>query len=279
MRIAVLMTCHNRMPTTVACLKALKAQSIGDTSIHVYLVDDGSTDKTASEVRQAFPEIRILLGDGSLYWCGGTEVAFETALKENFDVYMWLNDDTVLTDRALPRLIEVYRECAALNPAVIVVGSTFDPDTGAMSYGGWRRVAGRSWGLTNSWKKISPDPHTVVECDTINGNCVLISREVTQSIGTLDRRFRQGLGDLDYGLRAKTAGCQVFIAPGFYGACRRNSGAGSWTDPNLTRYQRWRQLLGPKGLPPRAWGAFVSRHKGPLWPLAWISPYILVWLR
>src|SRR5437879_10926345 len=63
-----------------------------------------------------------------------------------------------------------------------------------------------------------------IDCDTMNGNCVLIQRSVVPRLGNLDHHFTHSMPDLDYGLRAKRAGCSVSVAPGYVGDCVTNSG-------------------------------------------------------
>ena len=58
-KIAVLMTCHNRISSTTACLKKLKNQKHINASINLFLVDDGSVDETANAALLIFPEANI----------------------------------------------------------------------------------------------------------------------------------------------------------------------------------------------------------------------------
>lgn len=275
-RLAVLIACHNRVAHTVRCIEGLKSQKDPGMTVDVFLVDDGSDDGTSGAVARIMPAARILHGSGDLYWSGGVRLAFARAMEEDYDYYLWLNDDTVLDRDALSRLAETHRTLGSgPGEALIVVGSTRDPVTGAFSYGGWRRRA-RSFG-PRTWTKIPPDPERPTACDTINGNCVLIPRAVVRRIGNIDAVFRQGLGDLDYGLRAVKNGCRIMIAAGYFGTCSQNDGTGFWTDRNLGLLSRWNKLIGPKGLPISAWRVFTSRHKGPWWPASWLAPYILLW--
>ena len=277
-RVAVLMTCHNRVASTIQSISLLKAQQVTAAQVDTFLVDDGSSDGTTNVIKQKFPDTNILAGDGNLYWCGGTRLAFSRATQSDYDFYLWLNDDTSLYPDALQRLMTTYHEVAAqVGKALIVVGSTRDPISGLFSYGGWRDRRGKLG--SNSWEQIPPETNQSSFCDTFNGNCVLIPREVFQRIGNLDQAFRHSMGDLDYGLRAKKSGCQIVIAPGYIGDCKNNDGAGLWSDRNLPTLLRWQKLLGPKGLPIKEWGVFTWRHKGVLWPLVWISPYIRFWVQ
>jgi GT2 family glycosyltransferase len=278
MRLAVLMTCHNRVACTTQSVRALKDQIVPGISLDLFLVDDGSSDGTAQAVINIFPQATILTGDGNLFWCGGMRWAFEQAIKKNYDFYFWLNDDTILDQDALVRMLGAYRGASErLCDAAIIVGSTRDPETGLFSYGGWSQYQKKT-GLI-SWKKTPPNMDEPISCDTINGNCVLVSKAVVDRIGNIDAAFQQGFGDLDYGLRAMMSGCQIRIAPGYYGTCPSNDGSGLWTDGSVPIYSRWKKLLGPKGLPVKAWGVFTYRHKGPLWFLSWLAPYILFWFK
>jgi len=104
--IAVLLTCYNRKEKTISCLDALFKNIIPDgCSLNVFLVDDGSTDGTEDAVRNAYPQINIIKGDGSLFWNGGMRVAFEAAIKNGFDYYLWLNDDTMLNKGAVSNML------------------------------------------------------------------------------------------------------------------------------------------------------------------------------
>ena len=107
---------------------------------------------------------------------------------------------------------------------------------------------------------------------------MLIPRSAAEKTGNLDVNFTHGIGDLDYGLRAKKKGCQIVIAPGYYGVCSANDGAGLWIDDQMPLLARWKKLLGPKGLPVKEWMVFSRRHRGRLWIFAWLSTYIMFWV-
>ena len=127
-RIAVLMTCHDRKPLTLRFLDALFGASTRlaeAASIDVFLVDDGCTDGTGEAVRRRFPGVRVIAGSGSLYWCGGMRKAWEEAAKGDYDAYLWLNDDVVLHEDSLRRLVSTLDQgCRDDGRGGIVVGST-----------------------------------------------------------------------------------------------------------------------------------------------------------
>jgi GT2 family glycosyltransferase len=271
-RVAALLTSFNRRETTLACLSALFSQVPPDAArISAFLLDDASPDGTAAAVATRFPSVRLLLGTGSLYWNGGMRRVFAAALAEDFEYYLWLNDDTILAPDAVAKLLATERQVGAGDTRhAIVVGSARDPNTGAFTYGGVAR-ASRWHPLRFRYVMPGSDP---IRCDTMNGNCVLIPRAVARSTGNLDPAFTHNLGDLDYGLRAGLLGFSLWVAPGFIGVCRRPAERRPWFDPELPLARRWAMASQPKGLPIAQWRVFAQRHGSALWPLFFLSPYV-----
>jgi GT2 family glycosyltransferase len=276
-RLAALLTCHNRREITLASLRRFFAQQLPERcEMTVFLVDDGSTDGTAATVRGEFPQLRIFCGEGSLFWSGGMRWAFAEALKEDFDYYFWLNDDTLLDAGALNRLIATHRGLAAQgDDRCIVVGSLRDPDSGRLTYGG----VVHSSRIHRLKFKTLPPVDKPQSCDTANGNALLIPGSVARITGNLNPSFTHSMGDFDYGLRARKLGCSLWIAPGFAGTCRRNETTNTWLDPRLSFANRWEKAMSVKGLPAREWRCFARAHGGILWPLLWTLPYIRISLQ
>lgn len=283
--LAVLLTCYNRSSKTLASLTALfnQEQKIV-VKIDVYLVDDGSTDGTAEAVNQHYPQVKILQGTGSLFWNGGMRLAFAEAMKQDYDYYLWLNDDTVLYPNALDTLLESYHHLQQQGEhRILLTGSTCDPKTQALTYGG---VVRRSRWRPLKFDLVEPT-QAVQRCDTINGNCVLIPRDVVQIVGNLDPAFTHYAGDWDYGLRAGQQGCGVWIAPGYVGTCAQNYQPASGTTSQVQLNEGLKKIGQPKGLAVREqtlhplgeWKVFAQRYAGWLWPIYWLIPYRrLVWI-
>ena len=84
--IAVLLTVHNRKAKTLECLQRLYAQQpLEGYQVNVYLTDDGCTDGTPEAVRQQFPQVHIIHGDGNLFWNRGMYTAWQEAAKKDYE--------------------------------------------------------------------------------------------------------------------------------------------------------------------------------------------------
>lgn len=249
-RIAVLMSCHNRADKTSKSLGLLfKQQGIADQyTIKVFLTDDGSTDGTADIVRENFSEVNILQGDGKLYWNKGMYYAWSEAEKEDFDFYLWLNDDTFLYAEALFELLEGAK---VTNRKSIICGATCSAVTGTLTYGGILKKKG----LIKPNGQLQP-------CDYFTGNFVLISREVYKIVGKLDYSFTHTIGDFDYGLRAGKLCVPSYVAGFYIGTCEKHETVADWCSPALSLSKRIKAFKTPLGVNPGQYFRFDVRYNG-----------------
>ncbi|MFW5983170.1 MAG: glycosyltransferase family 2 protein [bacterium] len=267
-KLAVLLTCYNRREKTLNCIKSIyNSENIDTSKINIYLVDDGSTDGTSDSVHKLFPDVHIIQGNGSLFWNKGMHLAFRTAAENDYDYYLWVNDDTQIYKNTIKILTDTYQHCKSGNS--IIIGSTCDPiNIKTITYGGVKRRGFQPF----YYDLIYPKNETQI-ADTFNGNIVLVPRSVFKVVGNLDPYFMHAMGDFDYGLRAKKAGCSLIVAPGFLGQCSRNSQHGK-----LPYLQRVKKLFSAKGIPFKDWVLLSYRHGGIMWPMWAISPYIRIFI-
>ena len=147
MKLAVLIASHNRRDATLGCISRLLPQ-LGEDA-RVYLVDDGSTDGTAVAVAGLKDKrIKVIDGDGRLYWAKGMRKVWEAAVAErdDWDGFLWLNDDTELRSDAIAKMM-------AVNEGESIVVGELENSKGEIVYGM------RPGGL-------------------FTGNCVLVPRKV-----------------------------------------------------------------------------------------------------
>ena len=200
---------------TLLCLKCLlaNAERLTGWTCQVFLVDDGSSDGTGSRVRAAFRQVKVIEGDGNLFWAKGMELAWKTAVAEgDWDAYLWLNDDTVLYDDALAKLFSLDDGCS------IIVGDLQD-SAGKIVYG-------------------------LREGGLFTGNCVFVPQAVYGRLGMLCAGFAHAWADSDYALLAQRKGVNV-IAGGVVGTVEGHPNRPSLK--GLSFKERVRMLRDPKG--------------------------------
>jgi GT2 family glycosyltransferase len=257
--IAIVMTVHNRKEKTLTCIRNILQQKYKsqDFSIQIFLTNDGCTDGTPEKIKEEFPLVHIINGDGSLFWNRGMLKAWQTASKYQPDYYLWLNDDTILNCDAIDRL---YKTSEKIGNQSIIVGSTCNHN-GELTYGG--RKADKKHTI------IPIDENIEIECQTFNGNIVLIPSYVYDIIGYNDPYFHHSFGDIEYGLRASKKGIKSFIAPGYYGICERNNPIPIFRRKQYSLFKRYKLLYSPLGFNPledfHLNKKYYPLHKAILW--------------
>ncbi|WP_299435373.1 glycosyltransferase family 2 protein [uncultured Maribacter sp.] len=257
--IAVLLTCYNRKEKTIQSLEYLfKASELIESNIKlsVYLTDDGSTDGTSEYVLKKFPNVTILKGSGSLFWAGGMRNSWKEAIKNNYDAYLLLNDDTNVFPNVFKELILTHEKCIEkYGSPGIYIGSTKDEESKKLSYGGAV--------LTNNFlfKYHFIEPNGDIQsCDLGNANIMLVSKYTVDKIGTLSEGYLHGVADYDYTLKAVNKKIPVLITPSFCGTC---------TDDHSDIYddyhskpllERYKILKNPLGLDFKSNLTLMKRH-------------------
>ncbi len=277
--VAVLITCHNRRELTLQCLEKLFSQK-SKHLLTVFLVDDGCTDGTPQAVSIAWPEVQIVTGSGNLFWNGGMRAAWHAAKtqRDDWDAYLWLNDDVSLHETALDKALSELSDLLAnsSDQALILVGPTTDTDGGKATYGGLTLPKPRERPLRMVLTEPVGSPSL---CDTFSGNFVLISRRAEQMLGSLREDFIHIYGDLDYGFRARDLGIPIYQMSDFVGTCSANSSSGSSLDRTLSLFKRLSlRIKEEKKLHARDWRKFCRLHSkiGPLYFLYSIPPYLRI---
>lgn len=248
-QVAVLLTAYNRREKTIQAIESFKKSSdlLLNYSFDFYLVDDNSTDGTAKSILNKFPFVNVLQGNGNLFWCRGMNFAWDFASKQkDYDFYIWLNDDVVLFENSVEM---IFASSLSINNDSIISGAFRSEFTDTVTYGG---LIGDNF--------VKPTG-TLQQIDLLNGNFVLIPKIVFNQIGKFDSFFHHGMGDFDYGLRAKKKGFNSFITPEYAGYCERHDDDKlACYDAEVSLIKRLKFLYSPKGPNPWVNSLFFVRH-------------------
>ena len=255
------MTFHNRKESTLKCLKSLYSAQHVDSQFSVYACDDGSNDGTTEAIQEQFPSVKIIQGDGTLFWNRGMLKVWEVAVQQDYDYYLWLNDDTIVHEEFWQEML--YCMSMSSVPAVIS-GLIEDSNTGKIIYGGTRE--------SGELIQLSDEPYPI---RNLNGNMVLVPREVVNTVGLLDPRLHHDLGDVDYGYRVIAAGYRLLTTRKTtgYGVSNNYCRVRKWNVGVCTRFKR---LFSPLGADPRLIYYFKKKHFGKL--IAMLAFFYLILL-
>lgn len=271
--IAILITCHNRKKKTIACLQSLfKAKLPYGYTLHVYLVDDGSTDGTGEAVAREFPIVNVIEGKGDLFWAGGMRLAWKIAMeKQTYDVFLLLNDDVRLCVDFITNFIKSERYCIkTMGMKGIYSGATVDENKNKITYGG---VKIKTNHLIVRLESLAPTEYPQ-HCELTNANILWINKEVVDKIGIFDDRFTHGIADYDYTLRASRNDIPVLLAPNICGICENDHG-NNWKPANISLKERVAYLKSPTGLAYNEYLYYIKKN----FPLFLPYSFIMLWLK
>ena len=274
--IAVILTVHNRLDKTVACLNAVfnQREKYSFFNVDVFLTDDGSTDDTSKILRNRFSAkpLHILSGNGNLYWNGGMINSWKAAIEHGgYDGYLWLNNDTIV----LPNLWNELEQAdeysrKQFGKGGIYVGSTKDPLTGEFTYGGFE--------FTNQWtlkdRFLHPNGHFQL-CQCAHGNVTYISHDVVEKMGILCEQYLHGGGDHDYTYLAYQAGFPLIVSKDYVGICENDHQQGGYADfLSMSLKQRIKYLYSPLGFNLHNTLLLQKRCFPYRYPFVWLMGYL-----
>lgn len=244
MKLSAILTVFNRKEKTLNCLTSLFNITH---DIDVYLVDDGSTDGTWDAVKEKFPQVNLIKGNGNLFWSRGMYTAWKEAVKGDYDAYIWLNDDQKLRSNFLEELFSVEQEN---NWNCIVTGRIADIESGEIIYCGY-----------DNNKKLLTKIGEIEEVTHMNGNVVCIPKSVVNKIGIIDPYYHHDLGDGDYGLRSRENGIKVLTTRNIVADGYRNDvdRLRKW---GVSLKQRFKYLYSPLGSNPNINFYYRKKHFG-----------------
>jgi GT2 family glycosyltransferase len=206
-RVSIVTPVHNRREHTLAYLASLERCTYPN--LHVVIVDDGSTDGSAAAIRERFPDVTLLEGDGSLWWSGATNLGVEDAIAAGSEYVVTLNNDVEVD----PEFVGALVACAC-DRGRALVGSKVN----------YRDEPGRVWFFGAELDRRTGDIRLLGgrdedfpearEAPMLTGMGMLVPVEAFRAAGLFDvRSFPQYLADSDFSLRAKARGYGLVVEP------------------------------------------------------------------
>jgi GT2 family glycosyltransferase len=202
-----LIPAHNNKSEVLEVLRCLQQQRYGD--LAVLLVDDGSTDGTGDEVRQRYPRVRVLEGDGHLWWTGANVVGVADVLEraQEGDYILLLNNDVSMDDGYVEELVR----CSERLGRAIIGSTIVDDERRERMVAGLRldrRLRISEQTDASTIRGSDYDDHV----DVLPGRGTLVPVEVFGRIGTFDRRRLPHYGaDYEFSIRARRAGFRLAV--------------------------------------------------------------------
>lgn len=209
-KVLIIIVNWNGLADTLECLASLKKLNYSDYEVAV--IDNDSKNNEAEEIKQKYPSIHLIKSKTNLGFAGGNNLGLEYGLKNDFDYFLLLNNDTIVSPDFLRILVDFAQE----KPEIGVAGSKilYHQTDKIWFNGGKLRLFLGSFihlekSLDNQQSKIK-QPHRV---DYVSGACLLIKKEVVEKIGLLYEPYFFCYEETDWCFRAQRAGYESWVVP------------------------------------------------------------------
>jgi len=207
LKLGVIILNWNGLADTRDCLKSLLPAPMW---AKVYVVDNGSTDKSVETLRQEFgPEISLVETGKNLLFAGGNNVGIQTAQADGCETVLLLNNDTLVDPQLLIELRKASEEFPVqlLCPKIL-----YAADRNKIWYAGgiWKkgRIAHRGIRQLDKGQFDLDEP-----TDWGTGCALWIPQKVIDRVGVLDDDFKLYYEDVEFCLRAKAHGFETRYVP------------------------------------------------------------------
>ena len=259
-RLEIVVLNWNGLEDTRALLRSLRAcRAPEGWSIAVLVVDNGSSDGSATALEMEFPEVAVLALPENRRFAGGNNAGLKDALDRGADAVMLLNNDTEADPALCERLLLALEQdpgAAAAAPLIY-----FAPPSQVIWYAGGRCVPEFGFAAHRGLRSRDDGRYRAVEpTGYLTGCCLLATRAAWERVGLLDEHYFIYAEDADWCLRARGAGLRLLFVPTarVWHKVSSTTGAASY----FKIYQRSRANL-----------ELFSRHARGLGRLTWWPAY------
>jgi GT2 family glycosyltransferase len=212
--LSVIVVNWNTRDLLMSCLRSLFSLTISS-STQVIVVDNDSSDGSATMVRDRFPQVKLIANASNLGFAAANNVALA---HTSGDVVLFLNPDTEVRPGAIEAMLQYLSE----HPGVGVLGTTLLNPDGSLQLSCHHyyslihslmhnrladAVAGRREFLAlNRGER-------AVDVDWMTGACLMIRESVLDVVGYFDPAFFVYGEEIDLQYRVKRAGYRVVFLP------------------------------------------------------------------
>ena len=195
---------------TISCIESLQQGDLTD--VHLVVVDNNSADGSVEQLKARFAtQIHLIENPDNFGFAAGVNVGIEYALKSGAQAVMLLNNDTIVSPQMIDELLQAGQQlprAGLIGPAIYYHQA---PDR-IWQYGD-KSIPWLAFPRHISQKEVETVAHIPFQLDYVTACCVVIRREVFETIGLFDPRFFMYFEDADFCARAKAAGFEIWCIP------------------------------------------------------------------
>lgn len=206
-KVGIVLVNYNGAKFLPDCLESLARCDYSDRL--VVLVDNASTDGSADWTAAHFPAVLLVRQTHNGGFAQATNVGIQACLAHGCEFVLLLNNDTTVAPDFLTQLMKQAAPNRLLAPKIYFAEAPEIINNHFGTYDLWR-------GIHRDWYRGKPDTPDSLRAQRggmANGCALLVPKGIIERVGLLDEIFFMYAEDIDYILRAKESGAEVWLVP------------------------------------------------------------------
>ncbi len=206
--VSIISVNYNGTAVTCEMLRSLK--KVNYSSLEVIIVDNGSKENPEKQIKEAYPEAKLIVSEKNLGFAGGNNLGVDVAMGE---LLFFVNNDTEFDPNIMQGLIEVFHEEQNIGMASPKFHYYFHP--GVIEYAGYQDINmfnGRN-GMVGSKEKDVGQYDEGGFTHYVHGGGMMVPKEVINKVGKMSEAFFLYYEELDWSERIKQHGYNIYYQP------------------------------------------------------------------
>ncbi len=210
LQVQIIILNWNGYSDTSELLDSLKL--INTPEIKIIVVDNHSFGNDVGLLENNYKGyIQILKNDLNLGFAGGNNIGIKKALESNSNFILLINNDTIVESNFLSVLLDSFKLNEKLGIIAPQINYYNEPKKVWSAGGKISKIRGSGFAITNKLENELAQTDRYVEF--VSGCCMLIKKEVFQTVGLFDENYFLYLEDTDLCHRVNKAGYKIVVTP------------------------------------------------------------------
>lgn len=210
--VSVVILTWNQKAMVLECLESFLGSSYAQA--HYIVVDNGSTDGSVEAIREAYPDVELVVSAENLGVAGGYNLGIRVALASGAPYVLVTNNDVIVAPDMLAALVDMMEEHPEVGMIMPKIYHYYGDQSRLWCTGArWRRFP-PSVKMMGSDARDSERWSRVRALDYAPSCTLMIRAQVLEEIGGFDEAFFFYNDDWDFSLRLRQAGYTILFHPG-----------------------------------------------------------------
>lgn len=204
---------YNGFDDTIDCVESIRKNKYNN--YRIVIVDNQSTDDSPQKLKETYgkdSDVILILSKANLGFSGGNNLGIKKALEDKADYVMLLNNDTIIDERCIERLVsksKQHEDCAFITGKILYY---YEPEKIWFAGGEYEiyKGSGRHFGIGEiDHGQFNEEKELSFAC----GCLVFMSRKCVETVGLMPEEYFLYGEDTAYSLEATKRKIKIIYDP------------------------------------------------------------------